>query len=91
MFSFEIDEGFLHRSTYLHHLQSHTGIEPEKKYKCPVCERAFTKNTDMRKHQETHNEERKFQCGYCKKMFRTRKVLSVHKSLHTSTFLNEKY
>lgn len=40
----------------------------------------------MRKHQETHNEERKFQCCYCKKMFRTRKVLSVHKSLHTSTF-----
>lgn len=45
----------------------HTGIKP---YKCPYCDRTFTKKSNMDCHIPVHTGEKPYKCNICFKEFR---------------------
>ncbi len=63
----------------------HRGIRKthvRKKLKCSQCDRQFTHNSDLRKHQNVHKEEKKFECTECLRKFFTQTTLEKHALLH---------
>ncbi|XP_071104198.1 zinc finger protein 271-like [Haliotis cracherodii] len=51
--------------------------------KCPICEKLFTRKTDVKRHLKTHTGHKDFICGICGVSFMDCSGLKVHLRTHT--------
>ena len=58
-----------------------------KRYPCPLCNKLFRNNRDLRSHFVTHTGEKAFPCNFdgCEKRFGREKDLKRHKLIHTGS------
>ncbi|KAH9883571.1 hypothetical protein F4778DRAFT_628599 [Xylariomycetidae sp. FL2044] len=52
--------------------------QPERKYKCQFCNRAFSRSEHRSRHERSHTKERPFKCGKCRSTFVRRDLLLRH-------------
>ncbi|KAI0178306.1 fungal-specific transcription factor domain-containing protein [Pestalotiopsis sp. NC0098] len=55
-----------------------TGSQPERKYKCQFCARAFSRSEHRSRHERSHTKERPFKCMKCRSTFVRRDLLLRH-------------
>ena len=55
----------------------------ETQYQCNLCEKAFTKNSNLTQHMRIHTEELPYQCTYCNLRFSKNSNLKRHMNIHT--------
>nr|XP_049704094.1 zinc finger protein 91 isoform X4 [Helicoverpa armigera] len=56
----------------------------EKNKKCPHCDRAFFRATDLKKHMLIHTGARDFKCEVCQKCFAKKSTLTQHMRIHNN-------
>lgn len=61
----------------------------EKRYKCEICDRAFTESSTRTKHMAVHRTEHPFKCGLCDKSFSRKSNLQRHSEIHARDNSNE--
>ncbi|KAK9783482.1 putative C2H2 finger domain protein [Seiridium cardinale] len=54
------------------------GSQPERKYKCQFCARAFSRSEHRSRHERSHTKERPFKCMKCRSTFVRRDLLLRH-------------
>ncbi|KAH8200057.1 hypothetical protein TruAng_005779 [Truncatella angustata] len=54
------------------------GAQPERKYKCQFCARAFSRSEHRSRHERSHTKERPFKCMKCRSTFVRRDLLLRH-------------
>ncbi|KAI0166559.1 hypothetical protein GGR57DRAFT_447109 [Xylariaceae sp. FL1272] len=52
--------------------------QPERKYKCQFCARAFSRSEHRSRHERSHTKERPFKCMKCRSTFVRRDLLLRH-------------
>ncbi|XP_077401143.1 uncharacterized protein LOC144035381 isoform X2 [Vanacampus margaritifer] len=62
------------------HRQAH---QVKRQFKCPHCEKTYTRRSDVKRHMSTHTGERPHQCSQCGKRFSLRFMLVKHLRVHT--------
>ncbi|XP_019738642.1 zinc finger protein 184 isoform X2 [Hippocampus comes] len=62
------------------HRQAH---QVKRQFKCPNCEKTYTRRSDVKRHMSAHTGERPHQCGQCGKRFSLRFMLVKHLRVHT--------
>ncbi|KAK3542543.1 hypothetical protein QTP86_028679, partial [Hemibagrus guttatus] len=55
----------------------------EKPYQCSQCEKSFTRQIDVQRHQLSHTGEKPYQCSQCGKSFTRQSTLKSHWRIHT--------
>ena len=56
---------------------------PIRPYKCDVCDKAFTQQTNLTMHKRIHTGERPYSCTLCDKHFTQSQHLYMHMRIHT--------
>ncbi|XP_063805379.1 zinc finger protein 260-like [Pseudophryne corroboree] len=54
-----------------------------KIFPCFECDKCFTQNAALSRHQRTHRDERPFSCSDCRKCFTRKSILAEHQRIHT--------
>ena len=54
--------------------------EPDRTFRCTVCNRTMSHKGSMRRHLETHLTGLSYDCPTCEKTFRSSNALATHKS-----------
>ncbi|KAI1331209.1 hypothetical protein F5Y16DRAFT_295817 [Xylariaceae sp. FL0255] len=55
-----------------------SATQPERKYKCQFCARAFSRSEHRSRHERSHTKERPFKCMKCRSTFVRRDLLLRH-------------
>jgi FOG: Zn-finger len=55
----------------------------EKRFKCDVCSKMFTRKYHLKIHHRVHTGEKPFTCAVCSKGFSRNEYLALHKRTHT--------
>ena len=64
-----------------HKSKVHREKDPEKKFKCPICESStFNKKSGLQEHIKSVHDGKAFRCEVCDIMFDKKVTLSFHKS-----------
>ncbi len=59
-------------------------ITTEKnKTECEICDKLFTRKSDLKRHMKIHFNDRQYVCKICKKSFIQNYALTVHMRVHT--------
>ena len=61
----------------------HQRTHIKKPYQCDVCNKKFTVNCDLVRHQRTHTGDKPYQCAVCNKKFTGKSNLVQHQITHT--------
>ena len=72
---------FLMKSDLNNHMKAEHGAAGG--VKCPICDRLFANQGNLKRHQITHTGDLKFQCKICGKKISTKINLVGHMNLHT--------
>jgi len=64
-------------------ITEHRHDDKPRPYLCTVCDKQFTRKSDLNKHSQIHNGEKLYLCILCEKHFQTRDVLRLHMNLHS--------
>ncbi|CAG2112988.1 unnamed protein product [Medioppia subpectinata] len=56
---------------------------PERPFKCSVCDKRFISRSELNQHSHVHNEDKPFMCEQCGKTFRSKSYLERHYRTHT--------
>ncbi|KAK4043736.1 hypothetical protein C8A01DRAFT_43305 [Parachaetomium inaequale] len=65
-------------SLYLHH-PGGPAPQSERPFKCDICQQAFNRNHDLKRHQRIHLAVKPFGCGDCEKRFSRKDALKRHR------------
>ena len=79
----ECGKRFLEKGKLVLHQRKHAGVEPERKYKCTLCERGFTLSANLRTHMRVHTGEKPYPCPQCGKAFKRSSDVASHLRSHT--------
>ncbi|CAG0900707.1 unnamed protein product [Darwinula stevensoni] len=74
------DKGFDESSDQSTH--SNHGNVDRKKFQCPVCQKSFSKNFDVKQHLRTHTGDKPFQCVVCGRAFAQKSNVKKHMASH---------
>ncbi|KAL3426759.1 C2H2 type zinc finger domain protein [Phlyctema vagabunda] len=58
---------------------------PAKKFRCPTCDRSFTKSEHLARHARSHSKVKPYVCSICSKAFGRQDVLARHKKVHNNS------
>lgn len=75
-------KGFTRRTDLKKHAYFHTGVKP---FKCSICSKTFSRNTNLTKHMKTHSTSgavKTHLCNKCSKTFVTHIELLRHQKSH---------
>ncbi|ELT94850.1 hypothetical protein CAPTEDRAFT_225205 [Capitella teleta] len=72
--------GFVNKTVYNDHLNTHTGKRP---YHCEVCGKHFRQMSTFHTHVQTHRDV-VYQCAVCEETFSSRSALTTHMRVHES-------
>lgn len=78
-------KGFTRRTDLKKHAYFHTGVKP---FKCSICSKTFSRNTNLTKHMKTHSNSsaiKSHSCDKCPKNFATHIELLRHQKTHEKT------
>ena len=64
------------------HLKVHMIVHSDKKPKCKVCNKTFSRQDNLRAHERVHIREKSFGCQSCSEAFRTMIELKKHERIH---------
>ena len=59
-----------------------TAHTEDKRFKCTLCGKAFSKSYNLNLHLATHTDERPYQCAKCEQSFKTPNNLYQHQAVH---------
>ncbi|XP_062407587.1 GDNF-inducible zinc finger protein 1-like [Sardina pilchardus] len=78
------DRTFLYEKSYLKHLVTSHGQQPDVTYRCGTCQSVFANRSNLKFHeQHVHSEERCYLCDVCGKAFKRKKDVRRHqKQVH---------
>ena len=60
-----------------------TDRNKDHRFKCSICDKAFSKNWHRIRHEKSHTDERPYRCSYCDKAFSRDSHRIRHENLHT--------
>ncbi|XP_074646017.1 uncharacterized protein LOC141902269 [Tubulanus polymorphus] len=59
------------------------GTNESHPYSCQFCQKAFTRLSHLKKHEQVHSDLLPFKCNYCNRLFRHKRSRDRHVKLHT--------
>ncbi|XP_073538247.1 uncharacterized protein [Phyllobates terribilis] len=62
------------------HQRAQTG---EKQFSCPVCEKSYTRKSNLVNHQKSHSDVPPYSCSECGKCYNNKSSLVIHQRIHT--------
>lgn len=64
-----------------------TDVKEEKQYQCNICQKQFSKESKLLKHELVH-EKSPFPCNLCKRYFQKQSSLDKHLKKHSNSYYN---
>ena len=55
----------------------------EKPFRCEICQKSFSRESDLKVHAIVHQDEKPFKCDQCSKSFTRFSTLKEHIRIHT--------
>lgn len=72
---------FYHQFAVPEYAITHESSQQDRPFKCDQCPQSFSRNHDLKRHQNTHNPFRQYKCPTCEKYFSRQDALKRHQVL----------
>ncbi|KAF8782677.1 Zinc finger protein 423 like protein [Argiope bruennichi] len=59
------------------------GVTENTPYACHFCDKAFPRQSYLKRHEQVHSENLPFRCEFCKRLFKHKRSRDRHVKLHT--------
>ena len=67
-------------------ITEHPHDDKSRPYLCTVCDKRFTRKTDLKRHKQTHAGDKLYSCTQCEKRFTTHQSFKKHMNVHSSKY-----
>ncbi|XP_060523133.1 zinc finger protein OZF-like isoform X1 [Cylas formicarius] len=70
---------------FIRYLKAHVKRHQDdyKKFKCQLCDKAFSSKRDLTDHTMVHSDVKNYKCSICNKAFRTKQSVNKHMPIHS--------